>query len=172
LAQGQDEDRVDEFDRAPTTAEARVTGIGRETVAKANADDDDDAEDGNIDNVTSAFFAFARDPARKSLTNNVAMLRWLDAQERLQDRYEDELVRRRQTSFNHNKSIRYPRVLVRVVPHVAKIEPRSQTNHKTTLGEKVASLNAFYSCIRIIDQVITRSYVYQTHPRPTISPQI
>jgi hypothetical protein len=37
----------------------------------------------------SAFHAFARMSSRKSLTNNAAMIRWLEAQERLIDRNAD-----------------------------------------------------------------------------------
>jgi hypothetical protein len=37
----------------------------------------------------SAFHAFTRASARKSLTNNAAMMRWLEAQERLIERNAD-----------------------------------------------------------------------------------
>lgn len=39
----------------------------------------------------SAFRAFARVSARKSLNNNVAMMNWLDAQDRLQERCQVEI---------------------------------------------------------------------------------
>ncbi len=40
------------------------------------------------DHVDEAFSNFARTSARRSLANNVAMVKWLDAQEKAQDNYE------------------------------------------------------------------------------------
>ena len=67
------------------TTETEVEG----DQSNGNYDDDDDCDD----NVKSAFLQFARDPTRKSLTNNAAMFRWVDAQEKLQEKYEDDQVR-------------------------------------------------------------------------------
>lgn len=48
-------------------------------------DDDDDVSSNQMN-------AFARAPARKSLGNNLALIGWLDAQERLQNRLENNEV--------------------------------------------------------------------------------
>jgi len=50
-------------------------------------DEDDDA-------LSELQSAFARAPARKSLGNNAALLGWLDAQERLQNRLDSNEVKR------------------------------------------------------------------------------
>jgi len=89
------ENTIDSWAPTSLTIEPRVVGNGQESVTKPTGvvnDDDRDVSHGDDDEENKAFFEFTRDPARKSLNNNVAMLRWLDAQERVQDRFQDDEV--------------------------------------------------------------------------------
>jgi len=50
-------------------------------------------QEANDEQSSNQMHAFARAPARKSLGNNAALLGWLDAQERLQNRLDNDEVR-------------------------------------------------------------------------------
>lgn len=69
-----------------------AVNVRNSTDAAAAAERDVIDED-NDDELSNQLRAFARAPARKSLGNNAALLGWLDAQERLQNRLDDNEVR-------------------------------------------------------------------------------
>lgn len=74
----------------------------------------DGCRDDVIPSEDSEFHAFTRASARKSLTNNAAMMRWLEAQERLIERNAD--VSHFTSSVENNLKRNLKNVLVRIRP--------------------------------------------------------
>ena len=73
----------DVFPRPPPPQ--RTGGNGQEKTPSVQHEEDLEEEERN------GLSTFARDSTRRSLANNAAMLKWLEAQERQQDRANDEV---------------------------------------------------------------------------------